>query len=75
MKNFIIALSVSWYGLFVGVENTSFWKTPFKQPGISTTIVGMFGVGKVTLRGAYIQPLQPNGFGPSIQFGASVRIF
>ena len=75
MKNLLLALVISWQGLFAGVEQTAWWRTPLAQPGVSATIVGFVGIGKVSLRVGYIQPLQKHGLGPSLQVGASVRIF
>ena len=66
---------LTWQGLFVGVENTSPWRTLFAQPGISASATALVGIRKVSLRVVYIHPLQYGGFGPAFQVGASVRVF
>ena len=64
-----------WQGLFVGVEQTAMWRTPLAQPGITASAVALVGVGRVSVRAVYLQPLQSGGYGPAVQFGISTRLF
>ena len=69
-----MGLAIVWLGLFVGVEQTGLWRSPFQQPGLSESVTALVGVGQVTVRAVYIQPLQRH-VGPALQVGVSVRVF
>lgn len=66
-------LFFTWQGFYLGAEQTNNWHHLLK-PGFSTTTMAMVGVGKVSVRAAYIQPIQKHA-GPVIQIGGSVRVF
>jgi hypothetical protein len=75
MATWICCMAVTWQGLFAGVEQTAYWRQPFKQPGLTASVVALVGVNRVSLRVVYLQPLQRGGFGPAVQLGASVKVF
>lgn len=70
-----LASWLTWQGLFVGVEQTAAWRMPLRQPGLSATVLASASIKRLGVRIAFIQPLQDTGLGPSLQFGASVRVF
>jgi hypothetical protein len=70
-----IGLLCGWQGLFLGVEHTRDWRSPF-QPGLSASATAVVSIGRIGLRAVYIQPLRTAPkLGPMVQVGASVRLF
>ena len=68
--------SLVWLGLFLGVEQTALWRTPFAQPGLTADATAVIAVGsRTTARIVYLQPLQHGGYGPAVQIGVSVKVF
>lgn len=75
MRVWLLLGWLSWQGLWLGMEQTAPWRTPFLQPGVSASATGIVSVKRLSLRVVYIQPLQRDGYGPALQVGGSVRLF
>ena len=75
MMHGLFAGWLTWQGLFVGVAQTNVVRHPFGQPGVSVSALAVASIGKVNMSVLWIQPVQRNGYGPALQFGASVRVF
>lgn len=74
MCGMLLAFTVMWQGLFIGVEQTQMYTDVFKTPNFSMTTMAAWSVGKLNMRASYIQPFN-NYYKPVVQIGVSVRIF